>query len=919
MANIESTINIKATADTSSAERQLDALSASFDKLNGSIGGLSVGESAIADSLNRISTQGSVFDRMNDSMQGVNASVGEVNTGTGAIVANVDNAATSTAGLAKEMGMGVVTSVSMVITGINQLLELLGKVFDVVSELSEVAQEIEQTLFSMSEILGGEISSDIVDFTVAMQDMYGLDGTTMLVNLNSIADAVAKMGLSSEDAVKVTENLGMFAQNLGSLTGDFSKAYSDLATAIQQGRIGRTSSLYKILSKDEVDEMKSLNSEIERFNYIMSKSDRIGGAFDNFLKTENGQIYLLGQQFERLKSNVGAIAKHIYATWAPVLSNILSGLNAILERIMKLFNIGYEAFDFEGISSGWGKATKGIEDKSKKAAKAVEEVKKEVLSFDDVIQLNDDKNNSGDDSTEEDIADLENLLDLTQKQKEAEEETSSWLDKLKEELAELARRAEIGFNKAWEAGQGDKAIQDILANIATIKEKLKEIFTDPAVVEAMKGMVEQWAETAGAIAGSAAVTVANITAGVTGGIAKWLTDDEEYIKEKIIRISNDMEDLGANIEDTALLWADFSTVFNSEQFSTMIEGLIRVPESLFAEATDLGLSIANSIISGFNTIWSENKEGFKDAAKNTFGVIGDTANEVADEIQILGGALNDFYDNDLAPKIERTAEVISGITGAVLDGWNNDIVPVLDGIDERLNRLFNEHLKPLFDEFFELWSHMSEEITILNEKIIGPVVENLITEIMPMIAGALDGLLDIIENVIGGIMDFIKGLVQFIDGVITGDINKALLGLENMFAGVVNTIIGIVEGAINTITGIINGFFSGVNTIASKLGGNTLDIQIPKLEIPRLATGGIVTRSTIANIGEAGNEAVIPLDRIDEFLSKASKGQNSGSQSIIIDMKNTSKEFYTRSEYLAGFKYISECLKAGGVAISMEY
>jgi len=42
--------------------------------------------------------------------------------------------------------------------------------------------------------------------------------------------------------------------------------------------------------------------------------------------------------------------------------------------------------------------------------------------------------------------------------------------------------------------------------------------------------------------------------------------------------------------------------------------------------------------------------------------------------------------------------------------------------------------------------------------------------------------------------------------------------------------------------------------------GPTLTINPPDLpHIPKLATGGIVTRPTLAMIGEAGAEAVIPL------------------------------------------------------------
>ena len=59
------------------------------------------------------------------------------------------------------------------------------------------------------------------------------------------------------------------------------------------------------------------------------------------------------------------------------------------------------------------------------------------------------------------------------------------------------------------------------------------------------------------------------------------------------------------------------------------------------------------------------------------------------------------------------------------------------------------------------------------------------------------------------------------------------------------------------------------------MGGQTFGISIP--EIPQLATGGIVTEPTIALIGEAGPEAVVPLN-----------GTNTVGGSISITIENLS-------------------------------
>jgi predicted nucleic acid-binding protein len=106
-------------------------------------------------------------------------------------------------------------------------------------------------------------------------------------------------------------------------------------------------------------------------------------------------------------------------------------------------------------------------------------------------------------------------------------------------------------------------------------------------------------------------------------------------------------------------------------------------------------------------------------------------------------------------------------------------------------------------------------------------------------------------------------------------VTDALIGT---FRSVKGTILGIwdamvdgIKGGINFVVGAINKFIRGINSIkisvpsvdiplVGRVGGFTLGMpQIP--EIPTLAKGGIVTKPTLAMIGESGPEAVVPLGR----------------------------------------------------------
>ena len=138
-----------------------------------------------------------------------------------------------------------------------------------------------------------------------------------------------------------------------------------------------------------------------------------------------------------------------------------------------------------------------------------------------------------------------------------------------------------------------------------------------------------------------------------------------------------------------------------------------------------------------------------------------------------------------------------------------------------------------------------------------------------------------------GIKQILKGVIQFVKGVFTADWKLAWTGIKNIFTGiwkaisgvvklVVNTIIGIINTMVNAIAGAVNAVIRAINSISFTVpdwspifAGETIGFNIPTLptptNIPYLATGGLVTSSTIANIGEAGREAVLPLDNNTEW------------------------------------------------------
>lgn len=75
-----------------------------------------------------------------------------------------------------------------------------------------------------------------------------------------------------------------------------------------------------------------------------------------------------------------------------------------------------------------------------------------------------------------------------------------------------------------------------------------------------------------------------------------------------------------------------------------------------------------------------------------------------------------------------------------------------------------------------------------------------------------------------------------------------------------NGIISVVESAVNGIIRKINTLSWKIPDWVPKFGGDTFGFNFKTISIPRLAEGGIAVNSTLANIGENGKEAVLPLE-----------------------------------------------------------
>lgn len=138
----------------------------------------------------------------------------------------------------------------------------------------------------------------------------------------------------------------------------------------------------------------------------------------------------------------------------------------------------------------------------------------------------------------------------------------------------------------------------------------------------------------------------------------------------------------------------------------------------------------------------------------------------------------------------------------------------------------------------------------------------------PVLGEILNGFFQTVENIWNSVKQIFEGIINFIQGVFSGNWEQAWTGIQQIFKGIWDGLVAIAKAPINAIIGLINGLIGAVNSAINGLnsisitvpdwvpmiGGNQFGFNIPTIPtIPYLAKGGVLTQGS-AIVGEAGPE-----------------------------------------------------------------
>ena len=240
---------------------------------------------------------------------------------------------------------------------------------------------------------------------------------------------------------------------------------------------------------------------------------------------------------------------------------------------------------------------------------------------------------------------------------------------------------------------------------------------------------------------------------------------------------------------------------------------------------------------------------------------------------------------------------------SVVSGWFNTYIiqPVANFFTGMWNGIKNA-ASAAWNGIKAVWSIVSGWF---NDTIIAPI-KNWFGGMWDKVKSGASDAWEGIKSVFGGVADWFREKFsvawQKVKDVFStgGQVFDGIKdGIVSAFKVVVNAIIRGINKVIAIPFNAINGMLDKIQnvSIAGVEPFSGLVSRLPVPEIPELARGGVVRKATHAIIGEAGTEAVVPLERNTEWMNTlADKVADRVGGGVVVNQTNNYAQAHSRYE-----------------------
>lgn len=282
----------------------------------------------------------------------------------------------------------------------------------------------------------------------------------------------------------------------------------------------------------------------------------------------------------------------------------------------------------------------------------------------------------------------------------------------------------------------------------------------------------------------------------------------EYIGEVFRVLFNMVADIFGGIADfvkgvydiiTGILTSDMSKIFDG--FTETSDAIMNILSTLLTALLDLTVAVLkviwDTIVAIFQAIW--------DGIVAIFNPLGEWFAERWNDITTVLADVAKWFGDMFQKAWNALTNVFSSIGTWFGERWN-DVTTALANVATWFGNIFKTAFEAVKNAFSTIGSFFSGVWT---------TVKNIFVNAGQMVGSAVGG----------------------------------------AFKSAVNAVLGTIENVVNGFIGMINGVIGLIN----KIPGVSLG-SVGYVSLPRLARGGIVDSPTVAMIGEAGKEVVMPLE-----------------------------------------------------------
>lgn len=380
---------------------------------------------------------------------------------------------------------------------------------------------------------------------------------------------------------------------------------------------------------------------------------------------------------------------------------------------------------------------------------------------------------------------------------------------------------------------------------------------------------------------------------VVGSFVKGWNENIQPVLEKIGNgfadtIKNHIEPALEKIGGIIGSFADFSKAIN-EVFGPAISFIVEKLTVVLAPVIEYIGEVWRVL---FNTI-ADVIGGIADIVKGVFDILtglltGDGEKFKEGFLSIFGGVKDIISSifSGIVDLVSAALKLLWDITVAIFKSIWDTIVNIFSGIGEWFSNVFQgawdgvvnifSNLGPWFSErwsdvtnalsnigawftdmFQKAWTGSTNVFSSLGNWFSGrwADVKNALASVSSWFGDIFTRAYNAVTNAFSSIGSFFSGVWSTVKNIFVGAGQAVGSAVGGAFRSAVNAVLGTIENVVNGFIGMINGVIGMINKIPGvSLGG------IGYVSLPRLARGGIVDSPTVAMIGEAGKEVVMPLE-----------------------------------------------------------